>query len=117
MKPMHFEPTPNYDPYCETEPRFLLETDVVIRRPDANFIAGCLVNFSRSGFCVRLDRDLVPGDEIWLDVTGWPPLRAHVAWSHDDKAGGRLDVPLSQDRYEAMILSADAVDRAGEWDI
>jgi hypothetical protein len=97
--------------------RLSLERDVIIHLPDASSIVGYMINFSLSGFCVRLDRDLLPGGRVSLDVAGWPPLCAHVAWSHDKKTGCRLAVSLANDRYEAMILSAGAIDRAGEWSI
>jgi hypothetical protein len=114
---MRFEPTPDPDLEYEVEPRFSLERDVIIHLSNATGFVGCMINFSLNGFCVRLDRDLSLGEPISLDVAGWPPLRAHVAWSHDHKAGCRMDVPLAKDRYEAMILSAGAIDRAGEWSI
>jgi hypothetical protein len=114
---MRFESTSGPNLEYEVEPRFLLEWDVIIHRFDASRIVGCMINFSLTGFCVRLDRDLLPGESIWLDVAGWPRLLAHVAWSHDNKTGSRMDVPLAEDRYEAMILSAGAINRAGEWSI
>lgn len=114
---MRFELALDPDLDHEVEPRYSLERDVILRLSDASSLAGCMINFSLNGFCVRLDRDLLPGERVALDIAGWPPLPAYVAWSHDNKAGCRMDVPLAKDRYEAMILSANAIDRAGEWSI
>jgi hypothetical protein len=108
---------PDPDLEHEVEPRFSLAREVIIHLSDASSIVGCMINFSRNGFCVRLDRDLLTNAKIWLDVAGWPPVRAYIAWSHGNEAGARMDVSLAEDRYEAMILSADAINRAGEWSI
>lgn len=112
-------PEPQSD--FETDPRFSVERDVEIEVDTwsgiSDRLAATLVNFSRHGFCVRVLKDLIPGMRISLELTGWPSLAAQIAWSHDGYAGCRLKKPLDEDRYEAMILSADAINRAGEWDI
>lgn len=115
---MHSDISTTSDMGFEVEPRFSLARDVSICRVDSlTCFEACMVNFSRNGFCVRLEHDLRPGEAVLLEIAGWPQLRAHVVWSHDGKAGCQLTLPLAADRYEAMILSADAVDRAGEWNI
>lgn len=111
------------DPHSdfETDPRFPVEREVVIETGkwsgSSEKVAATLINFSRHGFWVRIASDLVPDAEVTLEIEGWPALAARVAWSHDGRAGCKLAKALDDDRYGAIILSADAINRAGEWHI
>lgn len=109
----------------DVEPRFSVDLAVtvllrdlpegapdILRRLDSR-----MINFSRHGFCVTTDRDLPLGSRLAVELRGWPAIDAHVAWSHDGRTGCQLDAALEDRRFDAMLLSVEAIDRAGDWNL
>jgi hypothetical protein len=109
----------------DVEPRYSVDLEVTILLRDlphgtpstVGRIDSRMVNFSRRGFCVTTSRDLVPGSRLALELRGWPAIDAHVAWSRNGRAGCQLDAPLEDSRFDAMLLSVEAIDRAGNWNL
>jgi hypothetical protein len=105
----------------EVDPRFAVRVEALLHVRDAAggeaALPVTLINFSRRGFCALVPYDLAVSEEVALELRGWPALPARVAWSHGFRAGCQLARPLDEPRYAAMIVSADAVDRAGEWNL
>ena len=109
----------------DVEPRFSVDLDVTIvlrgsphDAPEtATRIDSRMVNFSRRGFCVAAGRDLPPGSALAVELRGWPAIDAHVAWSRNGRTGCQLVVPLEDRRFDAMLLSVEAIDRAGDWNL
>ncbi len=109
----------------DVEARFAVDLEVTILRrtlspgmlESAVSIPSRMINFSRSGFCLATVQDLPPGTALSLELRGWPPIDAHVAWSRNGRAGCQLVAPLDDQRFDAMLLSVDAIDRSGDWNL
>lgn len=76
-----------------------------LRGEGGDIANGLLVEVSLEGCRIsNLKRaDLAAGNEVCLEIGGWPRMDARVRWSHDDIAGLQLVKPLHNDELADLV--------------
>jgi hypothetical protein len=94
------------------DPRFEIDLPANLVVSDDAPLPVRIINLSRHGFRVALDRRFPAGETVRLEVDGWPRLVARVIWSENGRTGCSFIVPPDPKIFAMMSTAVTGEDRA-----
>ena len=79
-------------------PREPVRLPATVRKLDSHAVAATVRNLSIRG-CGIFDCGLAKGDEIWIHIHGFQPVRATVIWARGSRAGCLFYATPEKDDY------------------
>jgi len=83
-------------------PRFSICQPVTLRAAEQSARA-TVVNVSRGGMRLVTCLSTIPGQRVWIDLVGFPPLYGRVRWTKLDAVGVMFDEDISLRDFDTAI--------------